>query len=400
MVADNLTQGSQAVSKQITPGMKVKVLANPHGAEAPHKPGEEPRLLQPGDIVTVAYVTPTGNGIHYQMDTEDKYREHLNTEDVAPAKAWDLATEKANLTLKVASLTMNRLSPVLFFVSLFSRRNQTMLKKTLIGAGLLVLLATLVFGTSVTSYFSTGLSKAQQVVKDQIPIEFEIDRAKKMVADLVPDIKANMANIAQEKVQIAKLKERIEKTEERLAREKDEMLTLKNDLSDNTTAVSFQYSGKTYGRDQVESDLANRFDRYRLLDGHLSTYKKMLMIRGTSLVAAQKKLSAMLAEKSELEVTLEGLKSRLKMIEVAKTTSQYHFDDSKLGEAKALVEELKSRLDTEERLVNAEGELLNEVDLKGASTSPNAQNITDRVTDYFDPPAAPAEASEVVSNQE
>ncbi len=370
------------MSKKIVQGMKVKVLANTTSAHAPHKKGEEPRQLKPGDIVTVKIIDHN----QFIYEARPDWEQVMNLRDVTPAGKADLAAEKANLTFEAVSGIFSRLSPILFFVSLFDRRNQTMLKKILIALAAVLLVGTLIFGTAFKSYVTTGLSKTQQAVKNQIPIEFEIDRAKKMVDGLVPDIKANMANIAQEKVQIEKLKERIATTTERLAREKDEMLTLKNDLNTNTSAVSFQYSGKTYDRDQVEGDLANRFDRYRLLDGHLKTYEKMLSIREKGLVAAKKKLQAMLASKTELEVTLEGLRSRLKMIEVAKTTSQYSFDDSKLGECKELVESLKSRLDTEERLVNAEGELLNEIDLKGVSVnSPNAKNITDRVADYFDP---------------
>ena len=67
------------------------------------------------------------------------------------------------------------------------------------------------------------------------------------------------------------------------------------------------------------------------------------------------------------------------MVEVAKTTSDYHFDDSRLGRAKELVSELRTRLDVELRLVNAEGQLHGEIPLDAAET----ENIVEQVTEYF-----------------
>ena len=67
------------------------------------------------------------------------------------------------------------------------------------------------------------------------------------------------------------------------------------------------------------------------------------------------------------------------MVEVAQTTSQYKFDDSQLGRVKELVQNLKTRLDVESKVVNAENEFQGEIPLEKASP----QNIVDQVGEYF-----------------
>ena len=52
----------------------------------------------------------------------------------------------------------------------------------------------------------------------------------------------------------------------------------------------------------------------------------------------------MLAAKRQLEVDIENLEARKKMVEVAQTTSNYQFDDSQLGQVKELVTDLRTRL--------------------------------------------------------
>jgi hypothetical protein len=69
------------------------------------------------------------------------------------------------------------------------------------------------------------------------------------------------------------------------------------------------------------------------------------------------------------------------MVEAAQTTSNYNFDDSRLSQAKELIQDLRGRLDVAERLLNAEGAetgsiILDEV--KG-----DEENIVEEVTEYF-----------------
>jgi phage shock protein A len=129
----------------------------------------------------------------------------------------------------------------------------------------------------------------------------------------------------------------------------------------------------------VKTDLANRFERFKTADATLASLREMHQARGKSLDAARQKLEGMLAAKRQLEVDVENLEARHKMVEVAQTTSNYQFDDSQLGRVKELVTDLRTRLQVAEKIVNSENSLRDEIPLD--QTTP--ANIADQVDQYF-----------------
>ena len=56
-----------------------------------------------------------------------------------------------------------------------------MLKKVIIGSGIALAVSTFVFGRDVLSYMRTGFHSVRAAVKSEVPIEFEIQRARNMV---------------------------------------------------------------------------------------------------------------------------------------------------------------------------------------------------------------------------
>ena len=131
----------------------------------------------------------------------------------------------------------------------------------------------------------------------------------------------------------------------------------------------------------MKTDLAHRFERYKTNDATLTSLQEMHRARERSLEAARQKLQNMLAVKRQLEVDVEHLEARLKMVETAQTTSNYNFDDSQLSRAKQLVTDLRTRLDVAERLVNSESEFQGQIPLDETTS----ENILDEVTEYFTP---------------
>ena len=80
--------------------------------------------------------------------------------------------------------------------------------------------------------------------------------------------------------------------------------------------------------------------------------KHVMRARTNGLSAAREKLEHMLAAKRQLAVDIENLEARLKMIEVAQTTSQFNFDDSQLARTRELIGEIGTRLDVTEKMMN------------------------------------------------
>jgi chromosome segregation ATPase len=253
-----------------------------------------------------------------------------------------------------------------------------MIKKAILAGVGVALVGTFFFGRDALSYFRTGAGRVTEAVRDSVPMDFEIERARRMVKELVPDIRKNMHVIAKEEVEVDALKKQIVATESRLGKDRAELVRLKADLgSGNST---FHYAGRQYSATQVKADLANRFERFKTADATLASLKDIQQAREQSLSAAREKLEGMLAAKRKLEVDVEHLEARLKMVEAAQTTSDYAFDDSRLSRVKELIGDLRTRLDVAERLTSAEGMFHGEIPLNDTAS----ENIVDEVTEYLD----------------
>lgn len=268
-----------------------------------------------------------------------------------------------------------------------------MIKKTLVAVAGLGLLSVLFFGRDAASYAFTSVGWMKDSVKSQVPIEFEIERARRMVKNLVPDIRRNMHVIAQEEVEIERLDKQIALAETNLGRDKQEIMKLKTDLA--TVQPVYHYAGRTYTVQQVKLDLANRFERYKTHDATLASLRDIHAARRKSLDAARQKLEGMLAARRKLEVDVENLEARFKMVEVAQTMSEHNIDDSQLGRVKELISDVRTRLNVAERLANAECVIDGEIEL----SCPQAENIVDQVTEYFSAESGQPQVAEAQPDQ-
>ena len=256
-----------------------------------------------------------------------------------------------------------------------------MIKKTLIVAGGLGALSVIFFGRDAVSYVSTSVCKVKDSVTDNVPIDFQIDRARKMVKELVPEIRRNMHVIAKEEVEVERLHGQIAISEGHLDKDRGELIRLRSDLSENKRVYWYGKDGnRRYSAEEVKTDLARRFERYKTSDATLNSLQDILAARQRSLDAARAKLEGMMAAKRELEVQVENLEARLKMVQVAQTASDFNFDDSHLARVKDLVTDIRTRLDVAERLVNAEPQFQDQIILE----EPASDDIVEEVAQFFE----------------
>lgn len=254
-----------------------------------------------------------------------------------------------------------------------------MIKKTLFVGAAVLLLVVLFTGTSVVSYVTTAVDKVEDQFKSSVPVKFEIERARGMLKDLGPEIEQNMHLIAREEVEITKLERELSQNETQLAKSRNEILRLKGDLESGDS--HFVYAGRSYSSDEVKNDLGNRFQHYKTSEATVDQLKKVLRARQNGLNAAREKLEGMLTAKRQLAVEIENLEARLKMIEVAKTTSEFNFDDSQLARTRDLINEIGTRLDVTEKLMNQHVQLSDRIPLE--EDEAHSEDILDSVTRHF-----------------
>ena len=251
--------------------------------------------------------------------------------------------------------------------------------------------AATVFGTGVWSYVKTGYRTASESVRNSVPVQFEIKRAKEMIKDLKPEIQHNMQVVAREEVEVQRLAEEIQVKEERLADSRSDIMRLKDDLESGS--VRFVYAGRSYTQDQVREDLAHRFEQFKVFEKTTQALQKSLNARQQNLDAARRKLDGMLSAKRELEVQVEELQARLTMVEAAQTNSPVTLDDSGLNAARKLLDEIRTRIDVEERVNASQGALEGNIQLD----EPSNPELLDDIADYFG--EGRAEVETLVSSQ-
>ena len=257
-----------------------------------------------------------------------------------------------------------------------------MIKKAIIGTALATVLTIVFVGRDAVSYVRTSLGYVKDSVHESVPIGFQIERARRMIKDLEPEVRKNMHLIAKEEVEVEKLQKQVTDLDARLAKEQEELKKLHADVKSGKT--SFEYGGRKYNAEQVRADMASRLERLKTGQATVKSLREICTARSKSLDAARQKLEGMLAARRQLKVDVENLEARTQMIAAAQTTSNYSFDDSQLGRVKELVSDLRTRLDVTERLVGAEATYHDEIPVN--QTTP--ANIVDQVSEYLSKTAA------------
>ena len=252
-----------------------------------------------------------------------------------------------------------------------------MIKKlvvTTLGVGLL---GGVLGATNLGSYVTTGCRQVSDSVEDSVPMTFQIDRARNMVRDLEPEIRHSMHVIAKEEVEVAELDKRLATATAKADKDKSEIMRLQSDLSSGKNV--FRYAGHSYSEGEVKEDLARRFNRYKTVDGTIESLQQMRDARQRNLDAAREKLTAMMGAQRQLQVDVENLEAKLKLVEVAEASSDFQFDDSKLARAKQLMVDIRTKLDVAAKLANADTTFQEEIPLDET----DAEDVTTQVAEYF-----------------
>jgi predicted nucleic acid-binding Zn-ribbon protein len=215
-----------------------------------------------------------------------------------------------------------------------------------------LLAGTLLFGRDAGSYFRSSARSVRTAVKDNIPIEFELRRARDLLDDILPEMQANVRVIAQQEVEIDAAKGEIADEQKSLHDESARIQKLREGMASPQT--SFTFGEVAYTREQLKLELARRFDRYREAESMLAAKSKLLEERQRSLVAAERQLEQMRERKAALEGQVEALAGQFRLVQTAAGSSAVEIDAGKLAQAENLVTEIRRQLRVAEHVLARE----------------------------------------------
>ncbi len=258
-----------------------------------------------------------------------------------------------------------------------------MLKKGLISLAVAGLIGTFVFGREAVSYFRVGCQNVRNAVRAEVPIEFEIERARTLVDQLIPDIRQCMHVVAEQQVDIEALRTTLIQKELDVGKQKQAIMALRTDLGTGKSA--FVYASHSYSACDVKRDLASRFERFKAAEEILSADRKILAARDQTLVANREKLESMMQAKKELEVKLEQLQARMQTVKAAETVSKLAIDDSNLSHARKLITDLNKQLDVKQKMLDVEGKFVGLIPVETTPTTVPA-DLDKQIDAYFSQP--------------
>jgi len=240
------------------------------------------------------------------------------------------------------------------------------------------LLGGMLFGKDIISYAKSSAKGVRNVVKDSVPIEFELRRARDLLEDIIPEMQANIRVIATEEVEVAALKGEIAKQREGLSDEQSKIKTLRVALEQ--PRVQYAFAGRSYSHDEVKHDLAARFERFKESEVVMASKAQVLESRERSLDAARQQLAKTAGQKRILESKIEALTGQYRLVKAATTGAQFQVDNSKLAQTEKLIAQIQKRLDVAARVLAAESKFVEQIPVDTVVES----DLVAQVDEYFD----------------
>jgi len=223
------------------------------------------------------------------------------------------------------------------------------------------------------SYTSTAWNNIRSKAKKQVPLEFEIERLRNQVSQLVPDMKKNFSVIAEETVAVENLRQDIDTAQAALATRETELRAAAKALESGAQRVV--YKGHDYTAARAAEKLNRDFASFKRAKGELESKRKLLDAKEVSLDAAKKALDNLRTQKAELEVQVAQLEAELKTLRLTQTKGKLHLDDSKLSQAKATLSEIRNRLNVEQKVAEIEDQFESDGDVSAPKATKSAKDV-------------------------
>ncbi len=240
------------------------------------------------------------------------------------------------------------------------------------------LLGGMLFGKDIISYAKSSAKGVRTAVKDSVPIDFELRRARDLLEEIIPEMQTNIRVIATEQVEIAALKSEIAKNREALDGEQSKIKTLRVAL--DQPRAQYAFAGRNYSHDEVKHDLVARFERFKETEVVLASKVKVLESRERSLDAAQQMLEKTASQKRILESKIEALTGQYRLVKAASTGAQFQMDNTKLAQTEKLIAQIQKRLDVAERVLAAESKFVEQIPVDTVVET----DLMAQVDEYFD----------------
>ncbi len=227
-----------------------------------------------------------------------------------------------------------------------------------IGAGLFLLRS-----THLGAYARTAWAKARTTVQGQIPLEFQLESIRGEVAQLMPDMKRHISQVAAETVAIDSLRDEVVAIRGNLDSQKELVRAMSDELRHGKTQ-QVVFHDRKYSPERFQERLTIELLGAKQCAENLKAKEQLLEAKEKGLEAAKLQLTSMRNQKQTLEVQIAQLEAELKTLRLAQCKSDFQLDDSRLSHIKGALAEVRNQM----KVVQVEAQMVGEFegDLKNA----------------------------------
>ena len=245
-----------------------------------------------------------------------------------------------------------------------------------IGAGWFLLRS-----THVGAYARTAWSKAQTSMHQQIPLEFQLETIRNEVANLVPDMKRHIGQVASETVKLESLREDIVSIRTNLNAQKELVSAMADELrrSDNKTVA---FRSKSYSQERFQQRLATELQAAKTCAENLKIKEQFLEVREQALEKAKTMLGSMRNQKQALELQVAQLESELKSLRLTQCRSDFQLDDSRLAQIKAALADVRSQMKVDQVTLRMVGEFDGDLNDATEAKIPSKADLVREATEF------------------
>lgn len=216
------------------------------------------------------------------------------------------------------------------------------------GSGLLL------FGTDLGSYLGTMASSVRESVVGQIPVPFQLKRAEGLIRQIDPQIDTCKRDLANAEVELENLQASVTRLERVVDNEEKKLKTGAQLLSGDGTG-EVRLAADHLSRRRVEVDLQRTLDSFKNNSAMLKAKRTLIDRQSQAVQVAKQRLVAVSAERETLCEQVRSLKVQQQQIEaMAASSRRFDLDSSALSQAKAVVEEVRKRLDVAQKMIENE----------------------------------------------
>jgi chromosome segregation ATPase len=209
----------------------------------------------------------------------------------------------------------------------------------------------LIFGNELASYVRSSAHSVRTAVRDNIPMDFEIHRARDLLDEIGPEMHQNVRAIAEQEVEVVTLQRDIGESKLAIGDERTRVSKLRDAVAGGQT--SFTFGDMSFSHSQMAQELSRRFMHLKEAEVAIASKQQLLENRQKSLIAAQDALENAKSQKAMLEAQVEGLEAQYKLVQAESQSAPtpVQFDHSKLAQAKQAIGDIRKQLDVAERVL-------------------------------------------------